>query len=315
MNKTKIDIISGFLGAGKTTFIKKLIREVYVNERVVILENEFGRINIDEETLGREGLTVKPVQAGCICCSGSADLTGGILEIIREYQPERIVIEPTGIAKLSEIKKILSGGELNAVFEPGHIITIVDARNYYERTMISKEFFEDQIRASGVIFLSKTDQMEEEKLTRVMKEINRLQPNCRVACAAWDNITPEQLAVLIKEKQDSAKIKRKITIRQKQVNDFDRYEIVKEECFDMEQMKLFLHDAASGIYGEIHRVKGICRDSGQGLYSIDYLPGETVLKPIQKATTGAEPSRVCLIGRLLEKERLDKSFRQNHSLS
>jgi G3E family GTPase len=308
MRRTKIDIISGFLGAGKTTFIKKLMKEIYLEEKVVILENEFGRINIDEDTLGREGFIVKPIQAGCICCSSSIDLSKGIDEIIKEFQPDRIIVEPTGIAKLSEIKKILITQEIEEICEIDHILTIVDAKNYYVRTMISKEFFEDQLRASQVIFLSKTEQMTKEKLSQVKNEINKIQPDCIVIDEVWENIMPEQLIEYMSDRPAGAVIKHKITFRQRYQNDFDRYEIVKAEDFNIDSMRSFLKEIENGIYGEIHRVKGICYDLEKGSYTIDYLPGETIIKPITGEKLKSEQSKVCLIGRKLEKEKLDKLF-------
>ncbi len=305
MIKTKIDIISGFLGAGKTTFIKKLVQDLYPLDKVVILENEFGRINIDEETLGREGLAVKPIQAGCICCSSSMDLSKGINEIMEEYAPERIIVEPTGIAKLSEIKKILFSEEINDMCEIGHIITIVDAKNYYLRTMISKVFFEDQIKASRVIFLSKTNEMKDSKISEVKEEINRIQPGCLVIHEQWNKILPGLLAEYINYAGHYTDIRQRIRIRPKYQNDFDRYEIIKEEPFDIEVMEGFIQDVILGSYGELHRIKGICYDSKRGPYSIDYLPGETIIKPIKGDFTGDGQSKVCLIGRNLNKEKLD----------
>lgn len=308
MRKTKIDIISGFLGAGKTTFIKKLMKEIYLEEKVVILENEFGRINIDEETLGREGLIVKPIQAGCICCSSSMDLSKGIDEIIKEFQPDRIVVEPTGIAKLSEIKKILITQEIEEICEIDHILTIVDAKNYYVRTMISKEFFEDQLRASKVIFLSKTEQMTKEKLSEVKSEIKKIQPDCIVIDEVWGNLMPEQLIEYMSDRPTDEVLKHKITFRQRYQNDFDRYEIVKAEDFSIDSMRSFLKEIENGCYGEIHRVKGICYDLAKGSYTIDYLPGETIIKSITGEKLKSVQSKVCLIGRKLEKEKLDKLF-------
>ena len=308
MEKTKIDIISGFLGAGKTTFIKKLIQDLYTTDEVVILENEFGRINIDQETLGREGLIVKPIQAGCICCSSSMDLSKGIEEIIQEYHPERIVVEPTGIAKLSEIKKLLKIEEIDQVCEIDHIITIVDAKNYYMRTMISKDFFEDQIRASEVMFLSKTDKMDKDKLSKVKEEIMKIQPNCLIVDEPWDSIEPSLLNEYINYRIDTSNVTHKLGMRKNHANDFERYEIVSETPLNIERITQFINEIDQGIYGEIHRVKGICRDSDKGVYSIDYIPGETIVKPVLGVNTDTFQSRVCLIGREIKKEKLDEIF-------
>ncbi len=309
MEKTKIDIISGFLGAGKTTFIKKMIKDLYTTDQVVILENEFGRINIDQETLGREGLTVKPIQAGCICCSSSMDLSKGIEEIIRDYHPERIIVEPTGIAKLSEIKKLFKLEETNQVCMIDHIITIVDAKNYYMRTMISKDFFEDQIRASEVIFLSKTEQMEEEKLYKVKEEISKIQPDCLIVDKLWEGMEPIRLREYINYKIDTSEVKHKLGMRKNHVNDFDRYEIISDDALNMNRITLFINEIKNGVFGEIHRIKGICKDSENGIYSVDYIPGEMIIKPVVGQHSEVFQSRICLIGRQINKEKLDEMFK------
>ncbi len=323
MKKIKIDIISGFLGAGKTTFIKKLMEGVFSDETIVILENEFGRINIDQETLGREGLTVKPIQAGCICCSSSLELSAGIFEIIKEFNPDRIIVEPTGIAKLTEIKKILQNKELEDLCETEHIVTIVDGKNYYLRTLISKDFFEDQIRASEVIFLSKTDGMEEEKKHGIMTEIYKIKPSCHIISDPWDNIPLENFKILMELKNETGGFKQPLRLRINHVNDFESYEITRETSINIDQIRIFIDDIENNIYGEVHRLKGICTDSDQGLYSVEYVPGETVIKLLpdrkrQSEYSGSatllsykvksDRSEICLIGRNMETIKLDRVF-------
>ncbi len=319
MGKTKIDLISGFLGAGKTTFLKKLVQDVYPEEKVVILENEFGRINIDQETLNREGLIVKPIQAGCICCSSSMDLSKGIQEIMQEYAPDRIVIEPTGIARLSELKKLLQSEVISKLCVTEHIITIVDAKNYYTRTMISKDFFEDQIRSSKVIFLSKTQDLEKEWLLEVKEAILQIQPDCTVIIEPWDTISGEHLRTIIGFKQTEKSMQGKLMIddignhpikfRKNHVNDFDRHEFLLEGTIGKAQMNQFIQSIQDGRYGEVHRLKGICRDPEGGSYSVDYVPGETVMNELQSEKKEPEQSSVCLIGRNIEHDRLEEGFR------
>lgn len=308
MEKVKIDIISGFLGAGKTTFIKKLIKDLYQGEKVVILENEFGKINIDEETLERERIAVKPIQAGCICCSSSMSLSKGIIEIMKEFQPERIIVEPTGIAKLSEVKKILQYEELECICELDHIVTIVDAKNYYKRAMISLEFFEDQIRTSRVIFLSKTNELDETARNQVIAAIKKVNPGSSIIHAPWDSISKEELEALLYPKEEENRVKKSISMRINYRNDFESYEFVSELPFNMEEVKLLTEKLEKGGYGEIHRVKGFCKDQNQGFYSIDYVPGETVMKLIDMEHAKSSQTRLCLIGRDLDREKLAELF-------
>ncbi len=308
MRKTKIDIISGFLGAGKTTFIKKLMEGAFPGERIVILENEFGRINIDQETLKREGLTVKPIQAGCICCSSSRELPAGILEIMKEYAPDRIIVEPTGIAKLTEIKKLLQEEELTDLCVIEHIITIADAKNYYLRTLISKEFFEDQIRASEVIFLSKTEGVEEEKIQSVITDIYKINPCCRITAKAWSSISPADLRKQMELKDQTPVTKQPLRLRINHANDFESCEIVREANINLEQIKGLITCIEDQKYGEVHRLKGICSDSEYGFYSVEYVPGETVIKQLADQRFHSVRSEICLIGRKLKTEELQQVF-------
>jgi G3E family GTPase len=308
MKKTKLDIISGFLGAGKTTFIKKLMQDIYKDEKVVILENEFGRINIDQETLGREGLTVKPIQAGCICCSSSMELQKGIFEILKEFKPDCIILEPTGLAKLSEVKKLLQYEDMTEICEIEHVVTIVDTKNYYIRTMISKEFFEDQLRASEVIFLSKTDGMKEENILKVISEIVKIQPNCQIISTPWDNIKADRLQELMDKKREVPARKGGPHLRINHVNDFESYEIIRENPIDLLKVKEFIKDLNAGIYGEVHRLKGIIKDAESGLYTVESVPGETKITPQNFGEDFSSQSKLCLIGRNLKTSKLEDIF-------
>ena len=311
MKKTRIDIISGFLGAGKTTFIKKLMEGVFTDESIVILENEFGKINIDQETLGREGLTVKPIQAGCICCSSSIELSKGILEIIEEFNPDRIIVEPTGIAKLSEIKKLLAQKELEDLCETDLILTIVDGKNYYIRTMISKDFFEDQIRASEIIFISKTDLMDEKEKQDILTEINKINPNCHIITDSWISITADRLRKIIEMKKETTISKQQLRLRINHVNDFESFEIVMADSITITQIRLFIKDIENNLYGEVHRLKGICSDPGRGLYSVEYVPSEINIKVLaDKKSDSTDYSELCLIGRKLKTKTLELVFKQ-----
>jgi G3E family GTPase len=321
---TKIDIISGFLGAGKTTFIKKLVKDLYMDTNVVILENEFGKVNIDEGTFQRESIQVKSIYAGCICCSSSMYLAKGISEIMSEFQPDRIIIEPTGIAKLSDVKKLVmdeisdlalpdSGDELkssNNSFELDKVITIVDAKNYHVRALVSKDFFEDQIRASEIIFLSKTDLIDDEGLGHVKSEINRIQPACQVVDEVWDQISTDRLNEFMEYKPDSSKIEHKLAMRRNHKNDFDSYELVTEQSLSTEQITSFVEEIAKGSYGEIHRVKGVCHDEQKGMYSVDYVPKELIIKPVNSGEMSSQTSKLCLIGRQLKRVELNQFLLQ-----
>jgi len=315
MKKVKVDIISGFLGAGKTTFIKKLMRDVYSDEKVVILENEFGNTRMDQETLGREGITVELVLAGCICCSSTGGLIKGINEIIRVYEPERIIVEPTGIAKLSDVIKILQTQDMIELAIIDHVVTIVDAKNYYIRMQISKEFFENQIRSSEIIFLSKTDQMEEKSIKEVINILYKIHPNNRIISEVWDRIYVDQLNEILSFKIDSSEVKLPIRLSKNQRNDFESYEIETAERISVDQWKLFLKDVTQGSYGEIYRVKGHFRTSETDWFTLQYVPGETIILPLIQINETLNQTKISIIGRLLEVEKLKERFRMPSTVS
>jgi G3E family GTPase len=304
----KVDIVSGFLGAGKTTFIKKIVQDIYPQEKVVVLENEFGKINIDKETLLRSDIQVKAIQASCICCTGAGDLSKGIYEIIKEYKPDRIIIEPTGIAKLSDVKKTVQALDNDTACELDHSITIVDARNYHKRILVSKEFFENQLRSSEVIFLSKTDQLEQDEINNVVNEIYKVQGHSLIVSEPWDRIRPDLLKELIDYQKPANNLKQPMRIIHYPHCDFESFEIVMEEKLNQNEIKKFISEIELGLYGEVHRAKGICNDSHNDWYSMEYVPGELKLTPLQQEKVKLDKTSICIIGRNLERDRLNECF-------
>ena len=183
---SKVDVISGFLGAGKTTLIKKLIEEVYAGEKVVLVENEFGEIGIDRGFLQEAGIEITEINSGCICCTLKGDFEAALKQVIDTYQPDHILIEPSGVGKLSDILKAIKtvdGVELNSYS------TVVDAQRcaVYHRNF--KEFFDDQIRTAACIILSRTQQVSEEKLEKDMEIIRELNPEARVITTPWSDLS------------------------------------------------------------------------------------------------------------------------------
>lgn len=182
---TKIDIISGFLGSGKTTLIRKLLNETLKNEKVVLIENEFGEIDVDSDFLKDTSIEIKSINAGCICCSLQGDFEEALKKVIETYNPDRIIIEPSGVGKLSDVTKAVKTVEeakINA------LCTIVDARKCKIYAKNFKEFFNDQIKAATCIIMSKTQTISEEKLKEAYAIIKEINPEARIMTTAWDNL-------------------------------------------------------------------------------------------------------------------------------
>lgn len=166
---TKIDIISGFLGAGKTTLIKKLLKESFVGEQVVLIENEFGEIGIDGGFLKEAGIEIREMNSGCICCSLVGDFGVALQEVIEKYHPDRIVIEPSGVGKLSDVTKAVLSVEENADIEINSLTTVVDVKKCKMYLRNFGEFFENQVEHANTIILSRTDVADESKVQETVK--------------------------------------------------------------------------------------------------------------------------------------------------
>ena len=187
---TKIDIISGFLGAGKTTLIQKLIKEVYAGKKVVLVENEFGEIGIDGGFLKDAGIVVNEINSGCICCTLQGDFRNALQEVVKKYNPDHIIIEPSGVGKLSDILAVVKdveGLELNSYS------TVVDAKRCEIYHKNFKEFFDDQISTAACVILSRTQLVDEETLQKDIAIIRELNHDARIITTPWDDLSGQAI--------------------------------------------------------------------------------------------------------------------------
>ena len=187
---TKINIISGFLGAGKTTLIQKLIKEVYAGQKVVLVENEFGEIGIDGGFLKDSGIVVNEINSGCICCTLQGDFRTALQEVVEKYHPDHIIIEPSGVGKLSDILSVVKdveGLELNSYS------TVVDAKRCETYHKNFKEFFDDQITTAACIILSRTQLVDEETLQKDITIIRELNNDARIITTPWDDLSGQAI--------------------------------------------------------------------------------------------------------------------------
>ncbi len=187
---TKIDIVSGFLGAGKTTFIQKMLKEAFVGEQVVLIENEFGEIGIDGGFLKDSGIEIKEMNSGCICCSLVGDFGTSLKEVIATYHPERILIEPSGVGKLSDVIKAVADIELeNEEMKDVKLNTAVAVVDVSKAKMYIRnfgEFFINQVESAGTILLSRTQNVSEEKTTEVVQLLKEHNPKATIITTPWD---------------------------------------------------------------------------------------------------------------------------------
>ena len=180
MEKTKIDIISGFLGAGKTTLIKKLLKDAFKDEQVVLIENEFGEIGIDGGFLKEAGIQIREMNSGCICCSLVGDFGASLKEVISKYHPDRILIEPSGVGKLSDVIKAVQGVEKETGLVLNSYTTVVDAKKCKMYMRNFGEFFNNQVEYAGAIIMSRTDIVDEAKAQAAMELLREINPKAAI---------------------------------------------------------------------------------------------------------------------------------------
>ena len=192
-NAAKVEIISGFLGAGKTTLIKKLIKEAYAGEKLVLIENEFGEIGIDGGFMKDAGIQVNELNSGCICCSLVGDFGEALKQVVEQYHPDRIIIEPSGVGKLSDVVKAIQKAAENVELQLNTATTVVDVTKAKVYMKNFGEFFLNQIEAAGTVILSRTQNVAEEKLMEAVEKIHELNKEARVITTAWEDISGVQI--------------------------------------------------------------------------------------------------------------------------
>jgi len=201
---TKIDIVSGFLGAGKTTFIKRVL-ETVKNEKTVLIENEFGEVGIDGGFLEDSGIEIKEMNSGCICCSLVGDFTSNLQEILEKYEPERVIIEPSGVGKLSDVMKAVELVESKLSIEPGKSVTVVDASKCKMYAKNFGEFFNNQIQYADIIVLSRTDITDDKKQANAIEIVRQINPGAKIITTPLKELDNDQIFEILEKDTDLAK--------------------------------------------------------------------------------------------------------------
>ena len=199
---TKIDIFSGFLGAGKTTLIKKLIKEAFAGQQVVLIENEFGEIGIDGGFLKESGIQINELNAGCICCSLVGDFRTALQQVVEQYHPDRIVIEPSGVGKLSDVTRAVEGVAEHLDVQLNSFVTVADVNKVKMYMKNFGEFYDDQISHASCIILSRTQNATEEKIAAAVAMLREKNPTATIVTTAWDALTGEQILKAMSTKDD-----------------------------------------------------------------------------------------------------------------
>lgn len=312
----KVEIFSGFLGAGKTQLIKKLIEEGYYKEKIAIIENEFGEVSIDGEVLKRTNTLVKEINAGCICCQVTGDFKESIIDVVENCNVDRLLVEPTGVAKLSDIKKVFNEKELKDIAEVEKAITVVDAEKFDLYLTNFKSFFINQIKNADIIILSRTQNVSNEEVKRLQDEINKLNSKAIIMGRQWNNTKSEELIPKVFLTNDKGNVKEKISFRKSNLNVANiKKEKSEENLFESFALKIdrdvskeellskFNFIKNSFEFGEIIRAKGIV-NTKNGKEQFDYTLSEINM---QKIAYRGE-TIISFIGTNLNKEKIKKFF-------
>jgi len=202
MNQTKIDIFSGFLGAGKTTLIKKLINEAFKGEKLVLIENEFGEIGIDGGFMREAGIQVNELNSGCICCSLVGDFREALKQVVETYHPDRILIEPSGVGKLSDVTRAVEGVAETLPVELNSFVTVADVNKVKLYMKNFGEFYDDQISHASCIILSRTGAASEEKIAKAAALLAEKNPTATIVTTDWTALTGSQILSVMDGKRD-----------------------------------------------------------------------------------------------------------------
>jgi len=338
---TKIDIISGFLGAGKTTFIKKLLEEAIAGEQVVLIENEFGEIGIDGGFLKDAGIEIREMNSGCICCSLVGDFGKSLVEVLIKYQPERVIIEPSGVGKLSDVMNAVRDVAKNLDVKLNSAVTIVDAAKCKMYMKNFGEFFNNQVENAGTIVLSRTDVADAKKVQQDVELLREHNTTASIMTTPISKLSGTQLLEII-EKPDTmmedllAQVKEDHEHHEhsEECDCHEHHHEHGEECgchehhhdhdhhhadevfssWGMEtissctkaELTEILDELAYGNhYGDVLRAKGMLASENPGeWYYFDLVPEEYEIRTGNPDYTG----KVCVIGANLNEEKLNNAF-------
>ena len=328
---TKVDIISGFLGAGKTTLIAKLLKEGLAGEQVVLIENEFGEIGIDGGFLKESGVEIREMNSGCICCSLVGDFGTSLKEVVEKYHPDRIIIEPSGVGKLSDVIKAVKDLHIENEIRLNSASTVADASKVKVYMKNFGEFFNNQIEHAGTIILSRTQNVSEAKLKTDIELIRSLNKDAHIITTPWDDIDGKQILDAM-ENVTNLELEMLAEAAAKVAEEHEHHHHHDGECgcghhhehghhhadevftswgvetpnkYDKEELSEILRKLSeTDDYGNILRAKGMLPCTNGKWMFFDLVPEEYEIREGKPDFTG----RICVIGAELKEDALKQLF-------
>ena len=305
----KVDIISGFLGAGKTTLIKKLLDTLVKDEKVAIVENEYGEVGIDGALLKDRRIEVKEINSGCICCTIKGDFKQNILDIISNYRPDRIIIEPSGVANFSQVLESIKEAHIEGL-RINMKITMVDAQNVHMYMKNFGDFYRSQLINANTIILTRVEKLSDNEITHVCNEIKTINNKANIITTELSKLSPERIIQVSEKKVESLieninKKPKRIGLRRVSAPEFfENWGVETPKTFEYSELVKILNEFQNNKHGEVLRAKGIIKSKDNKWFKFDFVPNDISIVNYKSDYTG----RVCVIGRNLNKDSIDKLF-------
>ncbi|MCC5423714.1 GTP-binding protein [Clostridium botulinum] len=304
----KVNLISGFLGAGKTTLIKKVLENVK-EEKIVIIENEFGEVAIDGDLIKKEGFDVFELRSGCICCMMKQDFEDSLQKVIEEYKPDRIIIEPTGISSLSQLLDILEKDNFKDKININRVITVVDSTSYLEEKDAFGEFYMDQVENAEILIVSKTQMVDKSTLKKVKKSLRECNKKASIKTLAFEEFNKEYILNFLDE-DSSRDIKRdSVEVMISTEDGFESLGVKTNKIFEIREINEIVSKLFTGKYGDVIRIKGFLK----GEKEIIQINCTKKVHNIETVEDSKE-IKICIIGQDLRKRKIQFLFKEKYNI-
>lgn len=304
----KVNLISGFLGAGKTTLIKKVLENVK-EEKIVIIENEFGEVAIDGDLIKKEGFDVFELRSGCICCMMKQDFEDSLQKVIEEYKPDRIIIEPTGISSLSQLLDILEKDNFKDKININRVITVVDSTSYLEEKDAFGEFYMDQVENAEILIVSKTQMVDKSTLKKVKESLRECNKKASIKTLAFEEFNKEYILNFLDE-DSSRDIKRdSVEVMISTEDGFESLGVKTNKIFEIREINEIVSKLFTGKYGDVIRIKGFLK----GEKEIIQINCTKKVHNIETVEDSKE-IKICIIGQDLRKRKIQFLFKEKYNI-
>ncbi|EKS4342304.1 GTP-binding protein [Clostridium sporogenes] len=304
----KVNLISGFLGAGKTTLIKKILGNVK-EEKVIIIENEFGEVAIDGDLIKKEGFDVFELRSGCICCMMKQDFEDSLQKVIEEYKPDRIIIEPTGISSLSQLLDILEKDNFKDRININSVITVVDGTSYLEEKDAFGEFYIDQVKNSKTLIVSKTQIVDKSTLKEVKESLREFNKKAHIITLPFEKFNKEYILNFLDEDLLKDMEREPVEVVISTEDGFESLGVKTNKIFGTKEMNEIISKLFTGEYGNVIRIKGFLKGKEE-IIQINCTKKVHNIETVK----GREELKICIIGQGLCKNEIKSLFKEKYKI-